>query len=276
MFIDVHTHVSTKEQWVSYQKKSNGQVAKIISLAWCYKDSPTEPDVERLLKFVATESNIYVAGSINMDEGFGQQLKRHEELFQQKKIVAIKLYPGYQHFYPYEGRVTAIAELCARYNKPLIFHSGDFYDVHGTALLEYARSIHIDQLARRCPNTKIVISHFGFPHFLDTAGIVSQHDHVYTDISGTIDDSGLTTKELTALIEQYIADLRRVFNYYPNIKNKIMFGTDFVGEETPLKHVEPYRCVIQSLFNKREQASAFHELAEKLYFAEMKKHSATA
>ena len=275
MFIDIHTHVSTREQWLSYQKKAKPassvvegrQVVKIISLAWCYKDSPTEPDVETLLKFAATEPNIYVAGSINMDANIGQQLKRHEELFQQKKIVAIKLYPGYQHFYPYEDKVTALAELCAKYNKPLIFHSGDFYDIHGTALLEYARSIHIDKLARRCPNTKIVISHFGFPHLLDTAGVVSQHDNVYTDISGTIDDSGLTKKELSALTKQYIADLQRVLRYYPNIKNKIMFGTDFAGEETPLKHVEPYRRVIQSLFNKREQANAFHDLAEKLYFA---------
>ena len=267
MFIDIHTHVSTKEQWASYQKKAKGQVAKIISLSWCFKDSPTEPDVETLLKFTKTEPDIFVAGSINMDEGLDQQLKRHEELFQQKKIIAIKLYPGYQPFYPYEDSVTAIAELCAKYNKPLIFHSGDFYDIHGTALLKYAHPLHIDELARRCPNTKIVISHFGFPHFFDTAGIVSQHDNVYTDISGTIDDSGSTKRALNNLVKQYIADLQRVFNYYPNIKNKVMFGTDFAGEKTPLKHVEPYIKVIKSLFTKREQANAFHDLAEKIYFS---------
>jgi len=267
MIIDIHTHVSTKAQWASYQKKAKHQAAKIISLAWCFPDSPTEPDVETLLGFTKTEPNIYVAGSINMEAEQKDQLALHEKLFQEKKIVAIKLYPGYQPFFPSDERVVAIAKLCEKYNKPLIFHSGDFYDIHGTALLKYSQPMHVDELAVRCPNTKIVISHFGFPHFLDTAAIVSRHNNVYTDISGTIDDSGLTKKQLTDLTEQYIADLKRVLRYYSDIKNKIMFSTDYSGDDTPLKHVQPYVKVLKALFNKQEQANAFHDLAEKLYFS---------
>ncbi|HRZ95492.1 MAG TPA: hypothetical protein P5262_02915 [Candidatus Moranbacteria bacterium] len=63
-----------------------------------------------------------------------------------------------------------------------------------------------------------------------------------------------------------MADLKRVFNYYPDIKRKVMFATDYSGENTDLKLVIPYMKVIKKLFSKEEQKSAFCGLAEELFF----------
>ena len=65
---------------------------------------------------------------------------------------------------------------------------------------------------------------------------------------------------------QYLNDLIRVFNYFPDIKQKIMFGTDFGGEQTPLNLVNPYIDLVNKLFAKKERESVFHALAEKIYF----------
>lgn len=56
-------------------------------------------------------------------------------------------------------------------------------------------------------------------------------------------------------------------NYFPNIKSKIMFGTDYGGEDTPLREINPYINLVKKVFSKKEQDSVFYQLAEKVYFS---------
>lgn len=269
MIIDIHTHVCNKKIWEEYRKKSSNKINKIIAIPYFNKtsqDIPKIPDVEELLEFTDSKENIYALGSIDMDGDLETQLSKHEELFQTGKIVGIKLYTGYQHFFPYEEKVVRVAKLCEKYNKPLVFHSGDLFDPTDAAILKYAHPLHIDELAKLCPQTKIVISHFGFPYFLETTNVVAANENVYVDISAVIVKFS-TARETRAIQKQYAADLKRVFTYYPIMKEKVMFGTDFAGEETPLCLVESYIKITKKLLNKTQRENAFYKLAEKLYFS---------
>ena len=200
-----------------------------------------------------------------MDLNIRDQIKKLEPYFKQKTLVGIKLYPGYQYFYPFDKKVYPIAQLCQKYNKPLIFHSGDVYDPKNKALLKYSHPLHIDELAVNFPQCKIVISHFGFPFNFETATVVSKNDNVYTDISATIDASD-TKEEADNIYAQYKADLTRIFNYFPNIIPKVMFGTDYGGEHTPLREVMPYIKLVKELFKPNEQKAVYYQTAEKVYF----------
>ena len=267
MIIDTHTHVCNSKTLEEYRKRSKNKVSKIIALPFFENPPKVGEEIETLLKFSEKEPSVFPAGCFNMENGLESQLEFHEKLFGEKKICAVKLFPGYQRFYPYEEKVLPIAKLCEKYSRPLIFHSGDFYDPENKSFLKYSHPAHIDELAVKSPGTKIIISHFGFPHFLETANIVSKNKNVYTDISGTIDDWGISKKEIKNLAKQYMADLKRVFNYYPDIKRKLMFATDYSGESTDLKLIAPYMEVIKKLLCRKDQKSAFHELAEKLFFS---------
>jgi predicted TIM-barrel fold metal-dependent hydrolase len=268
MIIDIHTHICNKKIWKEYQEKSHNTIEKVIAIPWCNRDSndtPRIPDVEELLEFTASESNVFALGSIDMDGNLEAQLARHEELLQQGKIVGIKLYTGYQYFYPYDEGVVRIGNLCGKYGKPLVFHIGDCFDPDDKAILKYAHPIHIDELAKLCPNTNIVISHLGFPYFLETGNVVASNDNVYADISAVMVEFD-TFEETMRLQEQYSDDLRRIFTYFPIIKNRIMFGTDFAGNETSLNLVQPYVELLKTSLNKEQQENAFCKLAERLYF----------
>jgi uncharacterized protein len=264
MITDIHTHIFNEANYKDYITKARYEV-RVVSLPWYNAAKPGWLDVNQLVQFTHQHPYVFAVGSIDMNDNLPDQLQLHEKLFQQNEIVGIKLYPGYQHFYPSDPRVVAIAKLCQQYNKPLIFHSGDVYDPHQVALMKYAHPLHIDELARACPQTKIVISHFGFPYHLETAMVVSQHPMVFTDISGTIDACG-SQEEITALTEQYVADLKRAFSYYPLVKMKTMFATDYLGDDTALNQVEPYIKVIKAIFDEGLQKNAFYQLAERVYF----------
>ncbi|MBD3360159.1 MAG: amidohydrolase family protein [Candidatus Buchananbacteria bacterium] len=261
MIIDIHTHIYSEKDYKDYFKRAKNQVAKAIVLDY----KPVSPGLAQLIKLSRQNPNIFIVPTIEMNKNISSQLKILEKYFQQKQIYGIKLYPGYEYFYPSDKKVWPIARLCLKYNKPLIFHSGDVYDPAGGALLKYAQPIHIDELAVKMTQCKIVISHFGFPRFMETANIVSKNDNVYTDISGTIDETS-NQKEAVSLLSQYRNDLLRVLNYFPNIKSKIMFGTDYGGEGTPLYQIQPYINLVKQIFTAKEQRTVFYDLAEQIYF----------
>lgn len=270
MIIDIHTHIYNEEHYKAYFNKAGNKVSKVLVMGYCklyWEDNigQHEYNFKKILEFIEKKNNIYMTGSVNVEGDIKEQLEILDELFQEKKIYGVKLYPGYQYFYPSDEKIYPIAELCQKYNKPLIFHSGDVYNPEGDAILKYSHPIHIDELAVKYQKCKIIISHFGFPYHLETANVVSKNDNVYTDVSGTLDEAN-TKKEAENLLTQYIKDLTRVFNYFPDVKSKTMFGTDYGGEETPLRSIDPYIKVVDGIFSKKEQESVFYKLADKLFF----------
>jgi len=259
MIIDVHTHIYNEKTFKDYFTKAKNKVAKVLVMAWFkYK-------LEDLIKFTDTKDNLYPVGTVDVDGDIEQQLEFSKKLFDDKKLFGIKLYPGYQYFYPADDKIHPIAELCQKYNKPLIFHSGDIYDPENSAILKYSHPVHIDELAVKFPKCKIVVSHVGFPYHLETANIVSKNENVFTEISGTLVECD-SKKEAKNMLNQYSKDLERVFNYFSDIKSRIMFGTDYGGEDIPLNQIEPYVKLVKKLFNKKEQESVFYRLAEEVYF----------
>ncbi len=260
MIIDIHTHILDKKIYQDYLFKANNRIKKALVMA----DNRT--DLSDLLKFSQTEKGLYIIGAVNINKNIKNQLV----LLKNKNIFGLKLYPGYQHFYPSDKKIYPVAEFCKKYNKPLIFHSGDVWDTKGSAILKYSNSIYIDELAVKFPDCKIVIAHLGFPRLLETANVVSKNKNVYADISGTIDNCE-SSKERKDILNQYIKDLKRIFSYYPDIKEKLLFGTDYSGESTPLNEIDPYINLVKRVFTKKEQESVFYKLANNMFRLEDKK-----
>lgn len=262
MIIDNHTHIVSEKIYQEYQAKAKNKSERILAMPLPFQ----EEKMDGLLELAQAHNDLAPIFITNFEKPLEPQIARCEELFVAKKIFAIKIYPGYQHIYSSDSRVGEFAKLCAKYNRPLVFHTGDFYDLRGDAMLEYSQSIYIDKLAVEHKDCKMVISHFGFPDFIKTAAIVGKNENVYTDISGTIANMG-TQKEVELLTKQYVADLKRTFAYYPNIYSKVMFGTDYCGEGTFLSQYDLYVKTVEEVFPKEFRASAMGELANKLYFS---------
>jgi len=260
MAIDNHTHIYNEQIYKDYFKKAKGRVSKAFVMAdW-------KEDWKGLIDFCSGKEDLFLLGTIRIGDSMESQLDNLEKLLEEKKIIGIKLYPGYFHFYPSDQRVFPVAELCQKYGKPLVFHSGDVFDPENKAVLKYSHPLYVGELAVRYPGCKMVISHFGFPYFLAAANVVDKNSNVFTDISGTIDELG-SKKANKEIIKQYAADLKRAFAYFPDVKEKTMFGTDYCGEHTPLNKVNEYFEVAKKVFSKKERESVFHELAEKIYLS---------
>jgi len=187
-----------------------------------------------------------------------QQLERIQKRIKTcKKIVGLKLYIGYQHFYANDPEIFDVYTFAEKNNLVVIFHGGDVWDPSNKAQIKYTHPVYVDEVATYFPKVKFVISHFAFPYILETAMVINKNKNVYTDMSGILDDG---------LYSPYFAnDIKKVLSYYPEIINKIMYGSDFCGKQTPLNNTIDYEMFVRNNFNDDEAESIFHKTAEKLY-----------
>ena len=60
-------------------------------------------------------------------------------------IKGLKLYPGYEPFYPHDQRLRVVYELAEEFHVPVMIHSGDTYSPKGK--LKYAHPLEVDEVA---------------------------------------------------------------------------------------------------------------------------------
>lgn len=271
MITDIHTHIYSDQTLSEYLAKAHDRVTRVITFPY-WQDIDVLRGLDVTLDFAERHPGVvYALGTIDMEGDIPTQIARHQELFEQKKIVGIKLYPGYQHFFPCDERVDAIASLCGAYGKPLVFHSGLTHEMIPNTLLKYTKPEAIDELAVRHPDTTIVMSHFSYPNYMDAAAVLSKNRNVFSDISGVFcNEPNLPSHlhaDLTAYLEICLVDFTRIFAHMPEVQEKVMFGTDYVGTANYLNMVDPYITFYERIFDPREHENVFHNRAEKLFFS---------
>ena len=112
MIIDIHTHIYKDKEYQDYFKRAKKQVAKVLTLD--YKKET--PGLKNLINFVQKKKNFFVIATVDTNKNINQQLKNLETHFKKKEILGIKLYPGYEYFYPSDKKIQPIAKLCQKYN----------------------------------------------------------------------------------------------------------------------------------------------------------------
>lgn len=259
MIIDMHTHIINEKVYSEYREKVGDKVSGMIVLeSW-------EENHEELLRFIESRENLFLVKYIDIEKNLNKQILEADRLFREKKICGIKLYPGYKHYYANDKAIHKVVELCVKHNKPLMFHMGEVNDPEGNSFLKFSNPIYVDELSGLNPECKIVIAHVAYPYFIEAGMIASKNKNVYLDISGVIDNCG-SRREIRRLRKQYQNDLKRVFSYYPHIKDKVMFGTDFGGNDTLLSLTKPYFKVVRNVFSRKERENVFYNTAKKLFF----------
>jgi predicted TIM-barrel fold metal-dependent hydrolase len=154
-------------------------------------------------------------------------------LAEAREIVGVKLYPGFEAFFPTEERCYPIYEVCVRHNMPIVFHSGE--TMNQTWRERYNHPHEIAKVARQFPSLKIVVAHFSQPHLVACQQVVSAYPNVYADISGLAHPSVIKVCGQKAISQH----LEGVVIQHPG---KVLFGSDW-----PLCNVGEHLRLVASL-----------------------------
>ena len=97
-------------------------------------------------------------------------------------LSGVAISPAFQGFHPQHSAAMQMYEACADRGLP-VFVTMPVPCTAG-AILEFARPILWDEVARALPNLSLIISQLGYPWIDETLVLLSKHENVYADLSG--------------------------------------------------------------------------------------------
>ena len=101
----------------------------------------------------------------------------HEEL----GLRGIKLMPMYAGFRPDDERLDPLWKYAQRHRLPVLLHTGTTFVAQ--APLDCTLPRHLDRVAMRFPDVRLVLAHLGHPYEGECVAVIRKHPNVYADLS---------------------------------------------------------------------------------------------
>ncbi len=260
--IDCHVHINGYEslknlpikeriESLSNTMQSNNVDQAIILSSYMINEE--RPSTGEILSSIEKHEKIKVVAGYSISNHDENSIKEYEEYLKNGKIKGLKIYPGYEHYYPYDPKYQKIIDLCIEYDVPLMIHTGDTYTPKGK--VRFAHPINVDDVAVDNPELKIIICHLGNPWFLDCQEIIYKNKNVYADISG------LVLGDFTEFYEKYLVGKITDFLNYAGEPKYLLYGTDW-----PISSMKSYLNFVKKLdLNQQERDLIMFKNSQRLF-----------
>lgn len=207
-------------------------------------DDPDDPlGVATTLRIADRVPGLHAIGVADPRRSDPEHLDRVQQQLQQGRIKGLKAYLGYLHHGPASPGYAPYYRLAARYQIPVIFHSGDTYAA--SAKLKYAHPLLIDEVAVDYPDTHFVIAHCGCPWFVDAAEVTYKNANVWADLSGIFvgDAADFAALAARGRLQRTVERLREALEYADR-PDRFLYGSDW-----PLAPMAAYRAFLAPLLD---------------------------
>lgn len=228
MIVDCHTHLNNYHEerepsltgcldnLMGSMEKAEVDYALVLT---SYKISPHRPSTRQVVEAVRNYPQVGVVAGISYLNYRQSDLRELSEYLQDGLVKGLKLYPGYEPFYPWDPRVRVVYELAVEFDVPVMIHSGDTYS--STAKIKYAHPLQIDEVAVDFPQLKIIICHLGNPWFRDCIEVVYKNTNVFADLSG------LVLGNFSSAFERYLKKQLDEILIFAGEPRWLLFGSDW-------------------------------------------------
>ena len=129
-------------------------------------------------------------------------------------LRGVKFGPIYNGVHVLDPRLEPVIAHCLANDLPLTMHMGTTFAAN--APLDLGRPLHVDALAARYPDLKIVMAHMGHPWVEECIAVIRKNPNVYAEVSALYYRPWQFWNMLVAAQEYNVAD-----------RGKIFWGTDF-------------------------------------------------
>lgn len=263
--IDCHAHLTktplygrgSKTQLLADMETAG--VSTVLIMGECLS-SPLWFGTKELLQEVGDDGSddprLKVIAGIDADGDIEAQIGGYEPEIKRGKIVAFKLYPGYQYFYPSDSKLKPLYAAAARLQVPVVIHTGDLFTEGASQppLLKYSHPLGVDEAAALNPETTFILAHLGNPWTIDAAEVVYKNPNCYADLSGLFLSGA--SQECIDLVSEKLEEAIA----YLGSAEKLLFGTDspLIGHA---EYVEFFKRVIP----EQDHEAFFAGNAERLF-----------
>lgn len=254
MVIDVHTHIGkhdnkdwTPEQLISSMDKAGIHYSLVIA---------DEQSTEKTIELCEKHDRLEVIGGVDYSALSDRYVETLIGYLESKKVCALKLYPGYQNYFPQDTKLYPLYKHCQEHNRPIVIHTG-VLEAGYPGLLKQVHPLNVDDVANKFPRLTIVMAHFGNPWIMDAAAVVAKNTNVYVDLSGYFLEYEPITQNQ---VGYFVKDLAE-FKFFVGGYSKCLFGTDW-----PLYDQKEYVDAVKKLsMTDEEKDLVFWKNAKKVF-----------
>lgn len=260
MIVDSHTHIGKKsdttKDLLSSMKKAGIDYSMVIADSAPLGNSGLSTD--ETIEICEQNEKLKAIGNLEYRNLGEKQIKSLVDYLKRGKIHAVKFYPGYEDFYPFDEKLFPLYKQCEELGKAVVFHTGLLAkDLPGR--LKQSHPLNIDDVADKFPELKIVMAHFGNPWIVDATMVAMKNENVYVDLSGYF---GPTIPK--ADVKFFKHDLKYLSGFLGGYK-KCLFGTDW-----PTSRQKEYLAAVKQLpLNAEEKDLVLWKNAKEIYGLEI-------
>jgi predicted TIM-barrel fold metal-dependent hydrolase len=197
-------------RYEDYRKQSSEEV-KTVVFGGKAKLSGMWVDDTYVADYVAQHQEDLI-GFLSVDPtqpGWRDELEQgHQDL----NMQGIKLLSMYAGFRPCDPELDDLWSYASRHGLPVLLHTGTTFIAQ--APLECTLPRHLDDVAIRYPDVKIVMAHLAHPYGGECAVTIRKHPNVYADVSA-IHYRPWQLYNALMLVQEY------------GVWEKLLFGTDY-------------------------------------------------
>ena len=232
MIIDVHTHLSTREQWgpifcnasdranaklkvdleVTPERHARGLAEVDRAIVFGINSEAFELNTpnEAIAEYVAQSEGKFI-GFMSVDPHQENAVEEVERCSKDLGLKGIKMSPVYQDYHPHDELPRRIHSCAEKLGLPILTHAA-FHSIAQTRMA-WANPLLYDEVAQEFPALKIILAHIGLPWFDDAMVVVRKHPNVYADVSPAFHRHWLYRALLS-------------FQEF-DVMDKLLFGSDF-------------------------------------------------
>lgn len=262
MIIDCHVHLNNYHEQIaisldeSLDKLQAELAANQVDYALVltsYIVNPNRPSTAQVVRAIERVPNLGVVAGISYLNYKERDLRELADFLQAGLVKGLKLYPGYEPFYPHDQRLKVVYELAEAFDVPVMIHSGDTFNPQGK--VKYSHPLEVDEVAVDNRNVKFVICHLGNPWLVDCMEVVYKNSNVYADFSGLV--LGNFTEAFEDYMEKQIEDVL----LYAGDPGFLLYGTDW-----PICSMKSYLDFVRQLkLSDVDRHAIMYENARKLF-----------
>jgi len=249
MIIDCHTHLNQYElleKISSLEERVEKLLLEMTShnidysiILSSYKVSVDRPSTLQLIDATKKYDNLGIVAGYSIDNHTEDDLKQYRQFIKNGQVKGLKIYCGYEHYYPYDEKYQKVYDTCVEFGVPVMVHTGDTFSEKGK--LRFSHPLNIDEVAVDNPELKIVMCHLGNPWIEDCQEVVYKNDNVYADMSG------LAVGKFDHFFEKIMAEKVVELINYAGEPKYLLYGTDW-----PISDMDSYLNFVAKLKLKRE------------------------
>ena len=181
MIVDCHTHFQLPGDSGLAAAEESALTTGVDACILLALASDNNDQTNQALSEYTAKNPAAMAGFAVINPTIDNIAAKHWSALKAKGIKGAVLYCTTEGFHPTHSRAMRFYEVAAELSLPLFFHNAA--SLAAESVLEYARPLLLDEIARTWPELKIIIGSMGTPFLPETLYMLGKHENVCADLT---------------------------------------------------------------------------------------------